>query len=106
MKKAEEYEAISIDGEEYRWELRHGGVYDKDDGLKGVSVSVWRKPLRTRELILDLPYSFFGQQKAPKANTLLPVLREHIPAAIEAGWDPDSRGKTFRFRVPDPESKE
>jgi hypothetical protein len=106
MKKVEEYEAITIDGEEFRWEVRHGWAYDVDVGLKGVSVSVWRKPLRTRELILDLPYSFFGQQKAPKANALLPVLREQIPAAIEAGWDPDSRGRTFRFQVPGPEPKE
>ena len=106
MTKAKQYESITIDGVEYSWEVRHGWVYDKDEGLKGVSVSVWRKPLRTRELILDLPYSFFGQQKAPKANALLPVLREQIPVAMEAGWDPDSRGRTFRFHVPGPEAEE
>ena len=100
MKKAEQYEEITVDGEEYRWQIRHGWVYDADVGLKGVSVSVWRVPGRTRELILDLPYSVFGQERAPKRNAILPVLRPAIAAAIEAGWDPDSRGRTVRFNVP------
>ena len=101
MKKAEAFELITIDGGEYRWRLRHGAAYDTVVGLKGVSISVWRVPDRTRELILDLPFSVFGQEKAPKRNAVLPVLRPAILAAIEAGWDPDSRGRTFRFTVPE-----
>ena len=101
MKKENSYASIVIGEEEFRWELRHGWAHDTWVGLKGVSISVWRVPHKTRELILDLPYSYFGQQKAPKANALLPILRKQIPAAIEAGWDPDSRGRTFRYQVPE-----
>lgn len=106
MKKADAYQSIVIDGEEFRWELRHGWAHDTWVGLKGVSMSVWRVPHKTRELIIDLPYSVFGQQKAPKPNVLLPILRREIPAAIEAGWDPDSRGRTFRYEVRENEDRE
>ena len=81
--------------------LLHGSVVGCEVERKGVSISVWRKPDRTRELILDFPFSLFKENRSPGKKSLLAVLPPAIQAAIEAGWDPDSRGCTFRFNVPE-----
>jgi hypothetical protein len=99
-KKSTAADKIVIGDEEYRWRFRHGGVVVRGVGLKGFSVSVWRKPDRTRELILDFPFSQLGENRSPVGKALLAVLPTAIQAAIDAGWDPDSRGRTFRFNMP------
>jgi hypothetical protein len=101
-KKTTNAEKIIMGGEEFFWRFRHGWVADQEVGLKGISISVWRKPDRTRELILDFPFSLFGETRFPGQKALLNVLQPAIQEAIEAGWDPDSRGRTFRFNVPGP----
>ena len=95
---------IVVDGNELFWQLRHGWVLDQIEGLKGVSVSVWSKPGRTRELIIDFPFSVFGLKRSPRQSDLLKELPAAIHAAIENGWDPESRGRTARYAVPAPET--
>ena len=101
MKDAPRFEPITVDGEDYFWRFRHGWVQDQEVGLKGVSVSVWRKPERTRELILDFSADAFARDRTPSRTTLSGALRPAIKAAVEAGWDPESRGREFRINVPD-----
>jgi hypothetical protein len=101
-KKATVADRIVISDEEYFWRFRHGCVVGYEVELKGISISVWRKPDRTRELILDFPFSMFKENRSPGKKALLAVLPPAIQSAIEAGWDPDSRGCTFRFDVPGP----
>jgi hypothetical protein len=100
MKKEDAYQVMVVDGEELRWRLRHTALHDKEIGMKGISVSVWRRPEKTRELILDFPYELFREDKSPNRNALVAVIRPAIEQAMAAGWDPDSRGRTFRFQVP------
>jgi hypothetical protein len=88
---------LVIDGEDYFWEVRHGWMVDSGVGLKGVSVSVWRRPGSTRELIVDFPFSVFGLDHSPKEADLIAALIPAVKAAIVSGWKPDSRGRTFRF---------
>jgi hypothetical protein len=99
IKKATAADRIVIGDEEYFWRFRHGCVVGYEVERKGVSVSVWRKPDRTRELILDFPFSLFAENRSPQKKALLAVLPPAIQAAIDTGWDPDSRGRTFRFSV-------
>src|SRR5689334_19270998 len=99
MKDDPPFEKITIDGEDYFWRFRHGWVLDR--GLKGVSISVWRVPERTRELILDFPFSVFGLHRSPKRTVLVAALPAAVRAAVAAGWQPDSRGRTFRFNLPE-----
>lgn len=99
-KKSTAADKIVIGDEEYFWRFRHGLIIVRGIGLKGVSISVWRKPERTRELILDFPVSLFGGNRSPGEKALLEVLQPAIQTAIDAGWDPDSRGRTFRFNAP------
>jgi hypothetical protein len=99
-KKSTAADKIVIGEEEYFWRFRHGLVIVRGVGLKGISISVWRTPERTRELILDFPCSLFEGNRSPGGKELLAVLPPAIQAAIDAGWDPDSRGRTFRFNAP------
>ena len=99
-KDDQSWETVTVDGEEYRWRARHGWVVDMEVGIKGVSVSVWLEPGKTRELIIDFPFSVFGLDRSPKRAHLVAALGPAIKAAMDAGWKPESRGRTFRFNVP------
>ena len=102
-KQGEKIQTIAVDGEEYQWRLRHSWIATGGEGLKGISISVWQIPERTRELIVDFPFSVFGLDRKPKPVYLVNALRSAIQAAMEAGWRPESRGRTFRFTVPERE---
>jgi hypothetical protein len=94
---------ITVDGNELLWQIRHGWVHDNIVGLKGISISVCLVPGRTRELIIDFPFSAFGRERSPKQKVLLAKLALAIQAAIEGGWDPESRGRAVRYDVPEAE---
>ncbi len=100
MKEDDALKEIAVDGMVYRWRARHGWVLDGHVGLKGISISVWLEPGRTRELILDFPFAVFGLDRSPQQTALIAALRPAIQAATAAGWRPESRGRTFRFSVP------
>ena len=100
-KTSQQREALTVDGVEYSWERRHGSFFERGVGLRGVSVTVCLLPTQTRELIVDFPYSAFGMETAPKNSVLVRHLAAAIRAALSAGWASESRGKPFRFRLPD-----
>jgi hypothetical protein len=87
---------VAVDGAEYAWSFRHGWrVWGKD--IKVVSVSVALKPLRTRELILDFTVKAGADGSPPSDARVERALAAAIRAAIQAGWDPESRGRAFRM---------
>ena len=103
MKEDEAVEAVAVDREEYQWRVRHSWIATGGEGLKGISISVWHEPGRTRELIIDFPFSVFGLDQKPKKVDLIAAVQSAIKAAMAAGWRPESRGRPFRFQVPDRE---
>ncbi len=92
--------SATLDGVTYEWELRHGWGAAPGAGYRGVSVSVWLRRLQTRELIVDFPFALFGREAPPQAKLQAAVERA-IPAALAAGWDPESRGRARRFAAPE-----
>jgi hypothetical protein len=89
---------ITIDGVAYVWTHRHGWlVWGK--GIKAISISVSLKPERTRELILDLTLKVGAEESTPSEKRLLSALEPAIRSAMEAGWDPESRGRAFRHEI-------
>jgi hypothetical protein len=89
---------VSVDGTDYAWSYRHGWlVWGK--GLKVISLSVALKPQRTRELILDFTVKVGAEDPTPGDVRVSRVLENAIRSALEAGWDPESRGRAFRFEV-------
>lgn len=87
---------ITVDGFDLLWEKRHPVYLDWRKELKGVSVSVWVNPGRTKELIMDVHFAVFGIDRMPNADRWSEVLAQAIRSAMAAGWDPSSRGSAFR----------
>ncbi len=96
QKRVSEPNPITVDGLDLVWEKRHPIFLDWRQELKGVSVSVWRTPGRTRELILDVHFAVFGIDRIPNTDRWNEVLSRAIRSAMEAGWDPESRGAARR----------
>ena len=96
QKRVSDPHSISVDGMELVWEKRHPLYMDWRKELRGVSVSVWRIPGRTRELILDVHFAPFGLERLPNEDRWNEVLSRAIRSAVEAGWDPESRGAARR----------
>ena len=89
---------VSVDGAAYAWSYRHGWlVWGK--GIKAISVSVALKPERTRELILDFTLKVGAEDPTPPEARVARALADAIRSARQAGWDPESRGRAFRFEV-------
>ena len=91
---------VSVDGTEYVWAYRHGWlVWGK--GIKALSISVALHPGRTRELILDFTMKVGPEDGPPSDTRVVLALEPAIRTAIRAGWDPESRGRAFRYEVAD-----
>ena len=91
---------VRVDGTDYPWSYRHGWVV-WGKGVKAVSLSVSLKPERTRELRLDFTVQIDDEDPTPSEAKVVAALPEAIRAAIAAGWDPESRGRAFRYEVED-----
>jgi hypothetical protein len=90
---------LAVDDAEYSWEYRHGWMVDWGKGLKGISVSVSLIPGKTRELILDFSFGLFGLDRNPPHAKVVGAIQRGVREAIQAGWVPDSRGRSFRYQV-------
>jgi hypothetical protein len=92
---------VFVDGTEYAWSYRHGWQVRRNKNIKAISVSVSLRPERTRELILDLTATVGPEDPTPPEARVVNALGDAIRAAVDAGWDPESRGRAFRFEVLD-----
>ena len=89
---------VSVDGTTYAWTYRHGWVV-WGKGIKALSLSVSLRPERTRELILDFTLKVGAEENLPSESRVARALEAGIRAAREAGWDPESRGRAFRYEI-------
>ena len=96
QKRVSEPNPITVDGFGMIWEKRHPIFIDWRKELKGVSVSVWIRPGKTKELILDVLFEAHGLDRFPNPDRWNQVLARAIRSAMAAGWDPESRGTAFR----------
>jgi hypothetical protein len=97
--------SLTVDGQELSWNLEREQCWTTDDGWKGISIHVVLVAQGThRTLILDYPavstknrgYVLTGDGR----TKIVPAKLElHIRQAMEAGWDPVSRGKPYIFPV-------
>jgi hypothetical protein len=93
--------AVTIDGYDLVWTLEREPKWHTD-GYKGMAISVTLAEGNARELLLEYPYPKFKpgpQRKAERPRILPGVIERDIRAAMEAGWDPASRGRVFAFQV-------
>jgi hypothetical protein len=96
QKRVSEPHPFSVDGYDLIWEKRHPIFLDWRKQIMGVSVSVWIRPGKTKELVLDVLFSVYGLDRFPNADRWNEILALAVRSAMEAGWDPESRGAAFR----------
>jgi hypothetical protein len=92
---------VTIDGHELVWTLEREPKWHTD-GPRGLAISVKLSEGNHKELLLEYPYPKWkpGPVRNLERPRIMPVVIEAgIRAAMEAGWDPTSRGRVFAFQV-------
>mgnify|MGYP001556036579 CR=1 FL=1 len=93
--------SVVIDGHELVWTLEREPKWHTD-GPRGMAISVKLNEGNHRELLLEYPYPKWkpGPQRHLERPRIVPAMIEAgIRAAMEAGWEPTSRGRVFAFQV-------
>lgn len=98
-------ENVTIDGFDLVWELRSDPLYTSELGYRGLCIAVRMAEGVKRELIMEYPAPKkrpAGLAHVPEHPKIIPeVVEADIRRAMDAGWNPASRGRTFTFPVPD-----
>jgi hypothetical protein len=86
---------LEVAGWPLRWSLKSEQIWRPDGDHVGLRLSVERSDEAHRELILEYPF-----REMPGGRTERPEVDRHrlakdIQLAIEAGWNPKSRGRPF-----------
>jgi hypothetical protein len=96
--------AVVVDGFSLQWCLHREQEWSSSDRSKGVSIHVKATEGTFRELFLEYPAAKSRKtgwiRAEPVQQHIQPKrVEEHIRLAIEAGWNPASRGKPFVYQV-------
>lgn len=91
---------VEVDGDIYVWELRRqprplsGGLWE------GMAVTLRHQDFQ-REAIIQFPPPLRpnGRPDVEKQFVNVEYVRNAVAAAMEAGWNPTSRGKAVAFEV-------
>ncbi|WP_409020995.1 hypothetical protein [Brevundimonas vesicularis] len=90
---------VEVDGEIYEWEIRR---QPRPVGRhwEGVGIALRLKD-HQREAVVQFPMPLrpSGRPDLEKKSISLDAIRNSVTAAIEAGWNPYSRGKVVQFDV-------
>lgn len=91
---------VEVDGETYDWELRRQPRPTGKGSWEGMAVSLRHRAFK-REAIVQFPMPMRpnGRPDVEKQRVNVEAIRNAVMAAIEAGWDPASRGKPVVFDV-------
>lgn len=94
--------AIEVDGEPYVWRLQRRPQWSKTpEGRQGMAIAV-RHLEGKREAVVEFPPvqpPRFGAPQMRPTDVSTALVARAIASAIEAGWDPHSRGKTVAIVV-------
>jgi hypothetical protein len=91
---------VDVDGFQYEWEVRREPQWSEIEGWQGMTVALLQKDTQ-RGALLEFPPPkrlLKGLQRG-RLQINDAILARGIRAALAAGWEPDSRGKTMWFTV-------
>jgi hypothetical protein len=92
--------AVEVDGLSYEWELRSQPQWGETEGWKGMTIALLRQDSKRGAVIeFPAPKRLLKGMPAGRLQISDAVVSRGIRAALEAGWDPDSRGKPMVFVV-------
>jgi hypothetical protein len=90
---------VIIDDVEYGWNFRHRSRLIHGE-QSGPSLYVFIVDGPGRDLVLQFPFQELTTfERTVDHSMIVAALRECIPLALAAGWDPSKRGKTKHFLV-------
>ncbi|MFM5930190.1 MAG: hypothetical protein ACKOPQ_04715 [Novosphingobium sp.] len=91
---------VEVGGFQYEWELRSEPQWSEREGWKGMTVSLQRTDTQ-RGALLEFPAPkrlMKGMQRG-RLQIGDAIVMRGIEAALQAGWEPESRGKPMVFEV-------
>jgi hypothetical protein len=91
---------IDVDGLRYDWHLQREPQWSDDDGWKGMAVSLLQRDA-PRAALLEFPPPKRLLKGLPRGRLQLDpaTVSRGVRAALEAGWEPLSRGRPMVFTV-------
>ena len=91
---------VNLDGIEYEWAVRREPQWSESEGWQGMTIALLQNGTK-RGALLEFPPPqrlLKGLQRG-RLQINDAIVSRGIRAALLAGWDPDSRGKTMWFSV-------
>ncbi|KQX25077.1 MULTISPECIES: hypothetical protein [unclassified Sphingomonas] len=92
--------SVVVDGLEYEWELRREPQWSDFDGWRGMTIALQQKDTQ-RGAVIEFPPPkrlLKGLQRG-RLQVSDAIVSRGIRAALQAGWEPESRGKPMVFEV-------
>lgn len=91
---------VDVDGIKYEWELRREPHFSDFDGWQGMAVALLQKDMQ-RGAVLEFPppKRLMKGLKPGRLQINDAIITRGVRAALEAGWEPASRGKPMVFTV-------
>ncbi len=91
---------VDVDGLKYEWELEREPQWSDVDGWRGMAISLLQQDMK-RGALLEFPPPkrlMKGLQRGRLQINDAIVMRG-VRSALQAGWEPESRGKQMVFVV-------
>jgi len=94
-----------VGGASFRFKVHREPQWCGSDGWKGLALAVEAVDKAGRNLIVELPFEHSSHRSTPhrqRPSISVAKVEGYIREALEAGWDPESRGKPFVYELPAP----
>jgi hypothetical protein len=95
---------IPVEGRNLYWKLLSEPQWTTEDGYRGLCISVRTDNTSRRELVIEYPMptktTGNGMPQLPQRPKFsAKSVEDGVRQAIVAGWEPESRGKAFVFKM-------
>ena len=87
--------SLVVEGYPLRWSLKSEQIWSPTGDHIGLRLSVEREDEAHRELVLEYPFREGARIERPDIDR--DRLGRDIRRAMDAGWNPKSRGRPFHF---------
>lgn len=91
---------VDVDGLKYEWELRREPQWSDIDGWQGMTVALLQVDMQRGALLeFPPPKRLLKGLKPGRLQINDAIIARGVRAALQAGWEPESRGKPMVFVV-------
>lgn len=91
---------VAVDGLHYDWEVRREPQFSEAEGWQGLTVALEQQGTQRGAMIeFPPPKRLLKGLQRGRLQINDAIVARGIRAALAAGWEPESRGKTMWFMV-------